>query len=236
MKLEDLGFNLKTGVHDKHLTTVESAFVGILWEDHVGPENAIAADELAVRFAVANGDIGLLEENIPVYLNQCKEHPYMIDGLKREIRYLHNHILVKHDHVPLLSKAGTGGGYWIAESKEEADEFYATFRARGMTGLVKASRGKKAAMVEMVEQLTFEFEDLVDKTDYTGPIKRRVGDPAPIEVVDAFLERMSKDPEKFADGLRKIGQKYGSILLPRARVAEIAAQAERLQLLVKNIF
>ncbi len=137
--------------------------------------------------------------------------------------------------IPILSKAGNDGGYWIAGTEEEAAEFYETFRKRGMTGLVKASRGKQASMVKMVTQLSFEFEDLVDKTGYTHMIRPAAGMPMPAEVVDAFLEKMTRNPEKFADDLRKIGQKYGSILLPKEKVLEMKRATERLRQMVENL-
>jgi hypothetical protein len=234
MKLSDLGFS-KTGHHDKTLTVVESAFLSILWVDHVGHKNRISADALAACF-----DEKLSGKEIPPderealgrYWRQVA--PNALDAAKRIVRTLQNHLLVKHDHIAVLSAAGTEGGYWIAESDTETHEFYDTFRKRGMTGLVKASRGKKAALIDMMQQLSFEFEDLVDKT-FDGPIARRVGPPAAIDVVDAFLSKMTANPEQFADGLRKIGAKYGSVLLPKEHVKQLAAKAAELQHLVAGL-
>jgi len=216
MKYEDMGYyDLKTGMHSKQLTPAESRFIGILWVDHEGEENAMPAKDLAAAF-LPNESLGFA---------------------MREVRYMHNHILMEHRHVPLLSKAGTRGGYWIAENKEEAEKFYDAFRKRGMTGVVKASRGKQAAVVEMVEQLSFQFEELVDKTAGVraknfSPV---LSAPTPVEVVDAFLERMLQNPEKFADGLRKIGLKYGSVLLPRGQIAAMQAKAAELSALVAGL-
>ena len=152
----------------------------------------------------------------------------------RDERYMHNHILMEHRHIPLLSKAGKDGGYYIAVDEEEANRFYDSFRKRGLTGVVKASRGKQSAVVEMVEQLSFQFEELVDKTS-GFKFKSRVAAPTPVEVVDAFLERMLLNPEKFSDGLRKIGAKYGSILLPREQVQAMKMKAAELQALVAGL-
>ena len=91
-------------------------------------------------------------------------------------------------------------------------------------------------MVDVVQQLTFKFEDLVDKTENAGHIQRAGVMPPTIEVVDALFEKMTQDPDKFADGLRKLGRKYGSVLLPKALVSEISQQATRLQELVKAAF
>lgn len=217
MRFEDLGIDRKMGTHCKRLTPAESRFVGILWTDHQGLTNKISADDLAAEFC------GIPEDERDLH------------KMKREVRYMHNHLLTKHSQIPILSKAGNDGGYWVAESEAEANEFYNSFRQRGLTGLVKASRGKQAAMVDMVEQISFEFDELVDRSGLQFPVTPRAGEPLAIEVVDAFLERMSKDPEKFADGLRKIGQKYGSVLLPKDAVEAMRAKAAELQEMVNRL-
>lgn len=236
MKLEDLGIDPKTGHHNKRLTNVENAFLGLLWIDHIGEDNKISADELALRFHFARSDCIIRHwvfRNI--MMSYKKNNPKKLSLLKRDVRCMHNHLLTQHDHTPILSKAGHGGGYWIADSEEEAAKFYDSFRQRGLTGLVKASRGKKSVMVELMSQLSFEFEDLVDKTgiERQGSGIRgqgsESGPPAAIAVVDAFLERMLKDPGKYAEDLRKIGRKFGSVLLPKEQVAAMQTKAAELQ-------
>jgi len=225
MKAEDFGIDVGTGYHDKRLTQAESAFVSILWPDHIGRGRKIAANILAIAWASKVAGVWISEESTPVTLNRWK----------RWVRQMHNHLLRDHSQLPVLSKAGYDGGYWIAESEDEAHEFYDTFRKRGLTGLVKASRGKQSAMVDMVAQLSFEFEELVDQTEQTHRIKPKAALPTPIEVVDSFLERMLQDPEKFADGLRKIGAKYGSVLLPRERLYMIKSRVAELEDLVSGL-
>lgn len=232
MRLEDLGYDRSGGYHDKNLTRMESKFVGVLWTDCIGHSNRISADELAVRFEWALSGYEVEDEIAPslVIQNKTYKAPHF-DQVKRDVRRIHNHLLTRHDNIPILSKAGTSGGYWIAATEAEAVSFYDTFRKRGMTGLVKASRGRKAALVDMMQQLSFEFEELADKT-FTGQLQQRAGDSTPIEVVDAFLEKMTADPEKFADGLRKIGKKYGSVLLPKDQVRKLTTKTRELQELV----
>lgn len=225
MKVEDLGIDVRTGYHDKRLTSVESRFVGILWDGHIGRKNRLAADHFAVLFSGVSTNLSVRE-----FLNILdREGRRELEHVKRDLRYLHNHILREHSNIPVLSKAGNGGGYWIAENEEEAAEFYDTFRRRGLTGLVKASRGKQSATVDLVQQLAFEFDELVDQVGVTPMIRPRAGAPMPVEIVDAFLERMTQNPEKFADGLRKIGNKYGSILLPKDAVEALQTKARELQ-------
>jgi hypothetical protein len=238
MKLEDFGINPKTRIHNRNLTFVENRFLGILWIDHVGAENKISADALAVKFEYAMWGNEIKPEDLTtVIFLMLRDSPVIVNRRKRDVRYLQNHLLFDHKNIPLLSKAGTDGGYWIAESKEETEEFFQTYRKRGLTGLVKASRGKKAAMVDMMQQLTFEFEDMVDLTGGRLTARDKSGDDLPmaIEVVDAFLSKMLQDPEKFSDGLKKIGQKYGSVLLPKAQVKAMQAKAAELQELVASL-
>ena len=218
MKSEDFGFDPKTGRHDARLTYAEDKFVEILWEDHTGFDNRISANDLAREFIFRIKDQ-------PIALSQ-------LEYWKRDVRHMHNHLLQYHDNVPILSRAGIQGGYWFAQNKLEAAMFYDTFRKRGMTGLLKASRGKQSVMVDIVEQLSFKFDDLIDKTDTRYPQSREL---MSIKILDAFLDRMTKNPEKFADGLRKLGKKYGSVLLPREQVAAMRAKARELQQMVDNL-
>ena len=221
MKLEQLGIDPKTGYHTKKpLTFEESKFFGILWDGHVGSNNKISAQGLAVKYAkqAAEPSITFRDEEF----------------WKREVREMQNHLLMTHDQ-PILSKAGNRGGYWIAETRQEHDEFYGTFRKRGMTGMKKAARGKQSEMADMVTQLSFEFEELVDKTEHTARIRPAAGIPLPVEVVDAFLEKMTQNPEKFADGLKKIRDKYGSVLLPRKQVEELKTSIEKVQSMVQGL-
>ena len=232
MKLEDLGID-KSGHHNKKLTHAENCFLGLLWIDHVGEENKISADELAIRFyyALLDGRT-IAERDLQQMLKGYRNYSYKkLALLKRDVRRIHNHLLTQHDHTPILSKAGIGGGYWVAGSEQEAEQFYDTFRQRGLTGLVKASRGKKAVMVEMMSQLSFEFENMVDKSGIgdRGPGARKDGAPAAIAVVDAFLERMLREPERYSADLRKLGRKFGSVLLPKAQVSAMQAKAQELQ-------
>jgi len=231
MKLGDLGIDLKTGYHNKQLTAVESRFVGILWEDHVGKKNRLPADHFAVLFSGVKTTL-----SVPQFLKILdRAGRRELERVKRDLRYIQNHLLREHSNIPVLSQAGPGGGYWIAESEAEAASFYDTFRKRGLTGLVKASRGKQSATVDMVQQLAFEFDELVDQAGATPMIRPRACAPMPVEIVDAFLERMTKNPEKFADGLRKIGAKYGSVLLPKERLHMIRSRVAELEDLVKSL-
>ena len=53
MNKKDLGIDPANRQHNKLLTVIENRFLGILWTDHVGAENKISANELAVKFDCA---------------------------------------------------------------------------------------------------------------------------------------------------------------------------------------
>jgi len=226
MKLSDFGID-RDGTHDARLTREENIFLSILWVDHVGEVNAISADELAILFDQRKDGVftsGLsskmerLELKRLLYLMRSTEgYRRQLDRWKRDVRHMHNHLLEQHDHIPLLSRAGTGGGYWIAENHAEMTAFYDAFRKRGITGLVKASRGKKAVLVDMVSQLSFDFEIDDRSSSEMQPVRPGSGVSMPVQVVDQFLERMLASPEKFSDDLQRISNKFGNVLFSKSQ-------------------
>jgi hypothetical protein len=232
----------KTGYHNRTLTRAENCFLGLLWIDHVGKENKICADELAILFNAALEDRTIPEEQVAATLEGYREFAAgSLLLLKRDVRRMQNHLLMQHDHISILSKAGNGGGYWVADSEEEGEKFFDSFRQRGITGFRKASRGKKSVMVEMMTQLSFEFEDLVDRASPSATPGRqgapsatpgRQGAPTAMAVVDAFLEKMLSNPERYSEDIRKLGRKFGSVLLPKKQVA--AMQHKAIQRRMKN--
>ena len=231
MRLEDLGIDSRTGYHNQTLTHAENCFLGLLWIDHAGKENKICADELAILFVAAREGRTIPEEQMAAFVKGYRLFSARrLNLLKRDVRRMQNHLLTQHENTPILSKAGNGGGYWIADNEEEAEKFYDSFRQRGLTGLVKASRGKKAVMVEMMTQLSFEFEDLIDKSAQASPpATPRQGAPTAMAVVDAFLEKMLSNPERYSEDIRKLGRKFGSVLLPKKQVAAMQHKAAELQ-------
>lgn len=232
---EDMGYDAKTGNHRPTLTTVEGRFLGLLWEEHSGAGNKIGADELAVRFEAAYHGLPLLGGDLGPTVNNWRRYRTRDLGQwKRHVRRMHNHLLDLHENVPILSQAGLGGGYWVAADEAEAEAFYETFRKRGMTGLRKACRGKKAVLVDIMRQMSFEFDDLEDRSGIPDP-GRAAEASAPIQVVDAFLEKMSQNPERFEADLRRLGRKFGSVLLPKSQVAAMREKAAEMQALLAGL-
>lgn len=224
MKASDFGYD-RDWIHDARLTREESIFLGILWLDHVGKENAVSAETLAIIFAQRRDDIytaGLGSQaerrelrRLTRIMKSTEGHRKQLDQWKRDVRRMHNHLLDEHDHVPVLSRAGFGGGYWIAENPGEHHAFYESFRKRALTGMRKASRGKKSVLAGMVTQLSFDF-DLEDKTEIQ-PVRPGSDVSMPVQIVDQFLGRMLASPEKFSDDLQRISKKFGNVLFSKTQ-------------------
>ena len=147
----------------------------------------------------------------------------------RAIRRIINHLITHHD-IPVNCKPGLGGGYGLMRDEEEVDAFYRGFRRRAMTGLVKAARGRRSALVEMIEQLSlFELNDATatPPRDHRGG-RERDDIPAFVQVVTRLLDRMAGDPDRYAAQIAEIQDRYGDIFLPRARVQRIRNLSEKL--------
>jgi hypothetical protein len=215
-------FGIKLGKHDQRLTQAESAFLGILWIDHEGADEKITADDLAIAYGT--------RMDVP-FLGYGGTYDQYLAEWKRNVRHMQNHLLIEHN-IPVYSQTGNQGGYWIG-TEEEGEKFYDAFRKRGLTGLKKAARGKQAVLVDMVQQLSFQFDDLEDQSGI--PIVTIDGRATPIAVVDAMIAKMMRSPERFREDLLKLGQKFGSVLLPKSQVAEIKATTRKLEELVQTI-
>ena len=221
MKREDLGQN-HTGYHDKRLTPMESAFMAVLWDDHYGADNKATGEELARTWAV--------QIHGPVAWEAKQKNEWM-----RDVRYMQNHLLDKHN-LSVLSKAGPDGGYWLAAKQEETDEFYEAFFRRAKTGFIKAARGNQARLVNAATQLSFEFDDIDEQAGPALlPVARRAPNPTPVEMLDALLERIASQPEKFEAGMKKIRAKHNAVLLPKEVVRAMQAKAAELQKLAATL-
>lgn len=235
MKLSDMGIDPKTKIHDCRLAHAESVFLGILWIDHVGKDNKIPADALAILFIHDLNGINVRENltSLRQLMRKTEANRRTLSLWGRDVRKMQNHLLDDHSNIPVYSKSGTDGGYWIGLPGEGA-EFYDTFRKRGLTGIKKASRGKRADLIDTIQQLSFDFA-IDDRTGF--PASRRSGDDAsmPVEVVDRFLEQMLKQPEKFSDDLRKLGQKFGGVLFPKVQAQAMKKKIEELNQLVAGL-
>jgi len=223
MEKENLGIDPKTGRHSSTpLTRWEKAFVDCLWFDHVGKANKIPANDLAIKFTYKLG----------CSVERATDRHEFVEYWKREVRYMQNHLLFVHDHIPVYSRSGFKGGYWLGETEEEGIQFFNTFRGRGLTSFKKATRGRQATMVEMMHQLAFEF-DVKDHTEI--PVTRQPKQSVHVAVVDRFLSQMMRDPGRFSEDLERIGRKFNAVLLPKQRVNQIDQKVKELHHLVTGL-
>jgi len=223
MNKRDLGVDQKTGKHSTILTREESAFLGVIWTDHVGHSNRISGRQLAMKLAEALGEWPKKHEHFEQFVQRWM----------RTVRQLQNHLLTEHNNIPIFSQAGKAGGYWIGEGDDEGACFYDTFRRRGLTGLLKGARGKQAVVVEMVQQLSLEFDDLQDETGEAIVTMR--GRSTAVEVVDALVKKMMEDPERFSGDLQKLRVKLGAVLMPKEKARQIMETATKLKDLVGEL-
>jgi hypothetical protein len=219
MKSEDLGFNPETGGHSAAFTGAEAAMMGIL-ADHIGKDDRISANELAWRYFVEVAE----DED---------DRKFRLEPWKRNVRYMVNHLEIDHDQG-ILSAAGLGGGYWLAGNKQEADEFYETFRRRGITGVTKAARGKKNVMVSIVKQLAFDWEELQADTR-PAMVRPYDEESAPLAVMTAFLDKITREPERFEHEIRLLRDKFGKVLLPREDFVKIQILSKELSGLLEKV-
>jgi len=206
--MQESDLGIVDGVHKPELTPLERDCLSVLEERGTGRKMAISA--------------ALLASNI--------------EEEKRDLRHLINHLIITHG-LPIVCKAGTGGGYFLPASEVEVSEFYQTFHRRAMTGLVKASRGKRSAFVEIVTQLSLGFDEpgnqeVIEKLRLM-PDEDAV--PAWVQVVTKFLDRLSESPDKYAAEIRRIQSTYGDIFVPRERIRLLKEKTAEFQKLLKEI-
>ena len=214
MKESDLG--IYEGKHDEKLTPVESCALEILEDRGKGSGAAISAREFATD------------------LN--RESDLDMGQKQRDVRKLVNHLIMTHG-IPIICQAGPGGGYYIAACEAEVTRFYTTFHRRAMTGLVKASRGKKSAFVDIATQLVLGFDSpetqaSVERLQLT-PEGNSV--PAWVSMVTQFLDRLTGNPEKYAAEIRNIQEQYGDIFVPREKVRMLKEKTAEFQRLLREI-
>jgi hypothetical protein len=212
MTYAELGIDKKTGVHSPELTGTESICVRILQERGTGRIAAIPAAQLATSLFL-NGEMG-----------------------KRGLRTLINHLIMTHA-IPIMCEAGPGGGYYLAGDTIETARFKETFRRRAMTGLVKASRGSKAAYVDLMYQYTLGFDDPTTQRviEKLRLLPEENTAPAWVQLVTKLLDRISADPQAYAAEIRRIQATYGEIFVPREKVTILKQKTAEFQKLLSEI-
>ena len=193
--------------HVRQMTALENHCLECL-ADRVGAEQRISQHALALRVGVS----------------------------KRDLRRLLNHLIISHE-IPIMCRAGNGGGHYFPASEGEVAQFYEEFHKRAMTGLMKASRGKKSAFVELVAQLSFGFDGQEAKEAIEALKLTPDSDPVPafVGVVTRCLDRISAEPQRYAAEIRKLQQTYGDIFVPRDKLRMLREKASEFQWLLQEI-
>lgn len=210
MRDEDLG--IINGRHTPDLTAVEQRCLNILLIQGKGPDAVISQQRLA-ELVFGRGD-------------DCR----------RELRTLINHLIITHG-ISIMCRAGKGGGHYLPGSENDVNDFFRAFHKRSMTGLIKASRGKKASFVEIVTQLSLGFDDAENRAVLERLNLAPDDDPVPawVQVVTTFLDRIAGDPRRYATEIRKIQQTYGDIFVPREKVRLLKEKTAEFQKLLREI-
>jgi hypothetical protein len=213
MNNSDLGIDRRTGAHQAALTSLEAECVETMKKRGCGRIAAISAADMAFALFEDGGERG-----------------------KRDLRTLINHLIMTHS-LPIMCEAGGGGGYYLPGDAKEAERFKAAFRRRSMTGLVKASRGSKAAFVDMMAQYTLGFDDpeTVTVIEHMRFLPENDGTPAWVQLVTKFLDRISQDPKLYAAEIRRIQHTYGEIFVPREKVTMLKEKTAEFQKLLSEI-
>jgi len=156
---------------------------------------------------------------------------------KRHLRKVINRLIIVHG-IPIMCQSGPGGGYYLPAFDQEVEENYARFHRRAMTGLMKASRARRAAYADAVIQLAMGFD---------GPegeeIRQRIGapridrlqPPAWVQVVTKLLDQMKGNPEAYATQIATLQERYGDIFVPRHKVAELRGELAKVQRMIDEI-
>ncbi len=209
----DLGIN-DAGEHSATLTTIEERCIDILQRQGQGRESAIPANTLA-GWVFGGCDL---------------------EQAKRNVRELTNHLINTH-LLPICSMPGNGGGYWLPGSPEEEAAVYEARRKRVMTGLMKMSRGRKAAYVDIIDQLTLCF----DEPEGAQAIERMnlapENDPMPafVRLITRGLARIESDPQKYAAEIKALQRNFSGIFVPKTTVRQIEEKIREAEHLLRGI-
>jgi hypothetical protein len=205
------------GTHLEALTPLEQRCLSVLEEKGLGQAAALPAAALTAAVGLESGD-------------RNEDHG------KRHTRKLINHLIMTH-RIPIICQAGAGGGYYLPGDEAEVARFYKTFHARAMTGLVKASRGRKAAFVEIITQLSLGFDDPAAQAAIERLRLTPDEDPVPawVQLTTRLLDRLQADPQRYAAEIRELQRAYGDIFVPRDKVVELKKRTAEFQQLLAEI-
>ncbi len=150
----------------------------------------------------------------------ARDELHRFESCKRRVREVVNSLIIVHG-ISIMGRSGSGGGYYLPATKEEVEENSRSLHRRAMTGLIKESRGRKAAYADAMIQLSLGFEGEAEgyRELTGGPAED--GPPAWVSVVTGLLEQVKGDPVKYASEIKRIQDEFGDIFVRRDQVAKI---------------
>lgn len=204
----------KSGIHSRDLTELEADAVRILNDKAKGIGSALSA----LQLACALFDGASIEQD------------------KRNVRHLVNHLIVSH-RIPICSMSGKDGGYFFPITKDEETLVYNARKKRAITGLVKMSQGRKNALVDSAEQLVL----FMDNPDNQKAIERLqlVPDegplPAWVQLVTRLLDKLSRDPKRYAIEICELQRQFGDMFVPRETMKQLRTAAKTINTLLDDV-
>jgi len=187
-------------------------------ENHKGRKNAIKGRKLAYRL------FGLVsDETQPAARERYRNY-------ERKLRLL-IHDLMFDFGIPIV---GDYRGYYLVEEIDEVEAAAATLRKHGIAELVHAAMLKKIAPAELVGQLVFEFGP------HPSPLPEGEGTdasplPAHLTAITTILGEYQRDPEKYAEEIRRVQEKFSPMFIGREDVDGIDKAMETLRKIKQRI-
>jgi len=89
-------------------------------------------------------------------------------------------------------------------------------------------------MVSIVKQLAFDWEEL-QAGDRPAMVKPYDHESAPLAVVTSFLDRMTREPERYDHEIRLLRDKFGKVLMPREDFVRIQTLSRELSGLLAKV-
>lgn len=147
---------------------------------------------------------------------KCRRVAKMMDVHPRTVRALVNSLIFDFG-IPIIGDHSKG--YYLVETVEEIESTTTTLKRHALHELWKAARIKKIAPAELIGQLTFDWFEAFgrDMPELDGD----EGLPPHLVAITAILGRYQEDPEKYADELCALREKYSPLFVSREKIEKL---------------
>jgi hypothetical protein len=196
------------------MTSDEVRLVDIL-QLHKGRGNAIKGRALAYEiFGICS------DTSLPVAKMRYS-------GYERQLRLLVHDVIFDFG-IPVIADVN---GYYLVEKIEEVEAAANTLRKHGIAELVHAAMLKKVSPAELIGQLVLEFpegeeSDGLDGSDVSDGVPKL---PSHLVAITSMLERYRQNPEKYAEEIRVLQEKYSPFFISRDAVSGLDQAMETLR-------